>query len=431
MARVRLLVVGLFVFALAACGATLPVTAPPGAATVPRSSAFVPLPANATTARATTGSAVTGGMSTAGEPIPIGVSVAQTSTAAAFGQDEANGTRVAERFYNERGGVNGRPIRLVFEDTGGDEMGAINAFQTQATRNRVVGIVGPTLSQQGFAAYPLMVAAKVPVLGPSTTAKGIPQIGEYVSRTSAPVTVVAPNSLRYAVAQNPNLKRVAVLYAQNDAYSVSETAVFQEAVQAQGLELVTVQKFQNTDTDFTSQITATLAAKPDAVIVSAFAADGGNLVRQLRELGYRGLVIGGSGLNTPNILPVCRAQCDGILLAQAYSPALDTETNAAFKRLYVEMYGTDKPPQFAVQAFVAVQIFVEALRAVDAKTPLRTLSLEQTRVALNTQAHAGSYTTPLGDISFDAERDIVQKTFYVAQIKMNPDGITGEFRFLT
>lgn len=430
MARVHLLVVGLFMFALAACGAAPPATAPPGAATVPRGSAFVPLPTNAATAgaAATAGSAVTGAM---GEPIPIGVSVAQTSTAAAFGQDEMNGARVAERFFNERGGVNGRPIRLIFEDTGGDEMGAINAFQTQVTRNRVVGIVGPTLSQQGFAAYPLMVQAKVPVLGPSTTAKGIPQIGEYVSRTSAPVTVVAPHSLRYAVSQNPNLKRVAVLYAQNDAYSASETLVFQEAVKAQGLELVTVQKFQTTDTDFTAQITATLAAKPDAVIISGFAADGGNLVRQLRELGYRGSVIGGSGLNTPNILPVCRAQCDGILLAQAYSPALNTEMNTAFKRLYAEMHGTDKPPQFAVQAFVAVQIFTEALRVVEAKTPLRTLSLEQTRTALNTQAHAGSYVTPLGDIAFDGERDIVQKTFYVAQIKMNPDGMTGEFRFLT
>ena len=54
--------------------------------------------------------------------------------------------------------------------------------------DKVVAIIGPTLSQQVFAAGPIAVRAKIPVIGPSNTAKGIPQIGEYVSRVSAPVT---------------------------------------------------------------------------------------------------------------------------------------------------------------------------------------------------------------------------------------------------
>ncbi len=50
-----------------------------------------------------------------------------------------------------------------------------------------MAIVGPTLSQQAFAADPIANKAGVPVVGPSNTAQGIPQIGEYISRVSAPV----------------------------------------------------------------------------------------------------------------------------------------------------------------------------------------------------------------------------------------------------
>ena len=70
---------------------------------------------------------------------------------------------------------------------------------------------------------------------------------------------------------NPNLKRVAVLFAQNDAFSKSETQVFQATVKDNSkLELVTVQTFQTTDTDFTAQTTNVLAAKPDLVIISGW-----------------------------------------------------------------------------------------------------------------------------------------------------------------
>ncbi|MEG4275850.1 hypothetical protein QUA72_29050, partial [Microcoleus sp. M2_B4] len=55
--------------------------------------------------------------------------------------------------------------------------------------------------------------------------------------------------------------------------------------------------------------------KPDLIIISGLAADGGNLIKQLRELGYTGVIIGGNGLNTSNVFPVCKALCDGVLIA--------------------------------------------------------------------------------------------------------------------
>ena len=346
-----------------------------------------------------------------------------------LGQEQVTGAKIAEAYFNKKGGINGTPIRLVFQDTAGDEQGAINAFNTLISQDKVVGIVGPTLSQQAFSADPIAERAGVPVIAPSNTAKGIPQIGKYIARVSAPVAVVAPNAIDAALKINPQIKKVAVFFAQNDAFSKSETGTFQETVKQKGLELATVQTFQTTDTDFQSQVTNAINIKPDLIIISGLSADGGNLVKQLRELGYKGLIIGGNGLNTSNLLPVCKALCDGIIIAQAYSPEMKNEINTSFRQLYIEQ-NKKEPPQFTAQAFTGVQVFVEALSTLDKTAKLATLALPQLRTQLNDTLLTGKYITPLGEISFTPEGEIVQKQFFVAQIKMEPDGNGGKFTFI-
>ncbi|HEY0735207.1 MAG TPA: ABC transporter substrate-binding protein [Herpetosiphonaceae bacterium] len=430
----RLLLMVVAVALLASCGGTPPqsstdttsATQPAGSAPAASASSAASAAPEASGSPAASSS----GAAASGEPIEIGIAVAQSSNVALLGQEQVIGAQLAEEFFNQRGGVNGRPIKLIFQDTGGDEAGTINAFQTLINSNQIVGIVGPTLSQQAFAADPIAEQAKVPVIAPSNTAKGIPEIGEYIARVSAPVAVVAPNAVKAALDVNPNIKKVAVFFAQNDAFSKSETVTFQQAVtDTYKLELVTVQQFQTTDTDFTSQVTNALTAQPDLAIISGLAADGGNLVKQLRDLGFQGQIIGGNGLNTTNIFPVCGKQCDGILIAQAYSYETANEINNEFREAY-KAKQSKEPPQFSAQAFAGVQVFVEALTELDKKTPLSSLALPDLRTQLNQQVLAGSYETPLGKISFTPEGEINQEQFYVAQIKMDESGANGQFIFV-
>ncbi|OKH39346.1 branched-chain amino acid ABC transporter substrate-binding protein [[Phormidium ambiguum] IAM M-71] len=358
--------------------------------------------------------------------IPIGVALAQTSNVALLGQEGIQGAKIAEKYFNDKGGVDGTPIKLIVQDTGGDETGAINAFQILINQNKVVGIVGPTLSQQAFSADPVAERAKVPVLAASNTAKGIPEIGDYVARVSAPVSIVAPNSINAALKLNPNIKKVAVFYAQNDAFNKSETEIFQKTVKEKGLDIVTVQKFLTTDTDFQAQATNAINLKPDLIIISGLAADGGNLVRQLRELGYKGIIIGGNGFNTSNIFAVCKASCNGVLVAQAYSPQHSNAVNQAFRAAYLQQYKKE-PPQFSAQAFAAVQVFVEALNAVDKRSDIAKMPLNQLRSELNKELLTRKYDTPLGEIAFTPVGDVIQKEFYVAQLQVDANGNNGKF----
>lgn len=68
---------------------------------------------------------------------------AQTSNLALLGQESVNGAKIAEDYFNQNGGVNSIPVKLIFQDAGGDEASAINAFQTLITQAKALGIVGP------------------------------------------------------------------------------------------------------------------------------------------------------------------------------------------------------------------------------------------------------------------------------------------------
>ena len=319
-----------------------------------------------------------------------------------------------------------RPVQLQIEDGASEEASAIAAFNL-LIRQGVIALIGPTLSQQAFAADPIAQRQAVPVIAPSNTAKGIPQIGSFISRVSAQSSVIAPLSIEEALRRDPNIRRVAVFYAQDDAYSTAEVAIFEKALAARGLTPVTVQRTQLADNDFQTPITAALQLQPELVVLSVQAVAGGNLIRQLRELGYRGQIVVGNGLNTPNIYPICQRWCDGILIAQAYSPELATPINNRFKALYRQTNGDHPPPQIAAQAFAAYQVLFEAIQRLQAKGRLSGVTLGQARASLMQELLGGTYATPLGPIGFTPEGEVVQDRFYVAEVRMQPNGRDGRF----
>ena len=375
-----------------------------------------------------------------GSPITIGVATAKTSALAAYGIDQTDGANIAATYFNARGGINGHPIVLKIEDSAGNEQGAINAFNTLIGDPSIVAILGPTISQQAFAADPLADRAGVPVVAPLNIAAGVPQIGHFVTRVSAPASSYAPSAVDAALKLKPQAKNVVLFYAQDDAFSKSEADTFAGEVQKLKLNLVLKEPFQTTDRDFTTPISNAMSNAPDLVIVSGLAVDSATLIKQLREVGYTGPIVGGDGLNTPNIFPICQAACDGLLIAQAYSYLRDSPINGDFRRAYILLKSGKEPGQVVAQAFTGIQVIVEALRRLDTTTPIDSLKIADLRNQLNDAIQSGRYAdTPIGAITFSrvnkangdpAGVDVNQQIFAVAQVKMSANGANGQFTLL-
>ena len=366
-------------------------------------------------------------------PLPIGAVIALTGNASVIGQDQRIGLEIARDYFQGNSQAKGPALELKIQDGGSDEATATNAFRSLIGAN-VVALIGPSLSQQAFAVDPIADRAGIPVVGPSNTATGIPQIGPFVSRVSAPVAQVAPLSIAAALKLNPKIRSAAVFYAQDDAYSTSESKIFQQALIDRNLKPVAVIRTSVSDTDFQSQITETLRRNPDLIVISGLPSDGGNLVRQLRELGFKGSLVAGNGMNSPNIYTICQRFCDGLLIAQAYSPEAPTPINRAFVAAYTKSRGGAVPPQFSAQAFTAYQVIAETLSTLQGSLPpgatLAALPRPELRRRLNTALLKGRFQTPLGEIRFTPEGEVIQNQFYVAQVRMNADGRSGRFQLL-
>ena len=360
------------------------------------------------------------------QPLVLGVAVAQSGVAAPYGQEQLAGAQLAERLLNDGGGIAGRPIQLVVSDTGDEAGGAVSAFQELINTHPVVGIIGPTRAEQAAAAHPVAEQSQVPTLGLSATPEDGSAGGEYVTGVSAPITATAPRAIDGALAQGP-VERAAVAFAEDDPFSTAEAVAFQRLLRDRGVPLAAVETFQAGDADLGGEAVVILGADPQLVVISGLGASGVSLARALRERGYQGRIVGGVGFDTAEVFSACGPACQGVLTAQAYSPATVGEIAEAFRTAFEQEQGRP-PQQLSAQAFTAVQVFVEALQAVEAAVGLDGLDLVSLRTELNDAVLAGEYETPLGRIRLSPD-GIDQESFHLAQIEMDADGRTGRFSF--
>ena len=135
------------------------------------------------------------------DTVTIGSFVSTSGTGAPFGLDQLQGMELAIRHINATGGIAGRKIVLKQLDTAYDKTQAQSVVNTFVADKSVIGLIGPTSSAEAFAADPIAVAAKLPVLAPANGAAGIPQIGPYVHRIGVPEELLLPSAAKAALKQ--------------------------------------------------------------------------------------------------------------------------------------------------------------------------------------------------------------------------------------
>ena len=242
---------------------------------------------------------------------------------------------------NEKGVLGGRKINLTIEDSGGQKEGAINAARTLIGRTKAVAIIGPTLSNEMFAVGPVANERKIPIMGTSTTASGITAIGPYVFRTSLPESDVIPVTLKKAQARG--VKTIALMYANDDAFSKSGFDVMKAAAEAAGLKILDIESFGSKDTDFSAQLTKIKDLKPDAIGISALVEPVAGVLLAARQLGIGSgtMFIGGNGSNSPKLGDIAGKAADGLLVGSPWFVGKDTAVNDKFVAAFNKANGHD------------------------------------------------------------------------------------------
>ena len=334
--------------------ATAAPTTPPE--TVEATAAVTAAPA--TTEAATEGPAAAGGALT-GE-IPIGFVFSQTGAGAPYGPSQKNAAELAIEEINASGMLGEATIRGIFEDDASKPEQAIQVFTRLITQDQVVAIIGPTLSNSAKSSDPVAQENQTVVLGVSNTAAGIVEIGDYVFRNSLPESAVIPNTVA-VVKQKLGLTKVALMYGNDDAFTKAGYDVFQQALTAEGIELLTTETFAKGDTDFNPQLTKIQGYAPDALVVSALAEEAAGIISQARQLGLTVPIIGGNGFNSPKLAELSGEAAEGVISGAAWFVGAENERNQAFVQAYNARYGAN-PDQFAAQAYDGVYLIATAIK---------------------------------------------------------------------
>lgn len=301
-----------------------------------------------------------GGQNDAGE-IKIGVVAMLSGDGADYGASIKQGLETARDRINGAGGINGRKISLIIEDSRGDKDQAVKAVQKLINEDRVLAIIGPTNSGEMLAAGPVADKAGVVIMGTSNTVRGIGEIGPYVFRNSLPEENVIPATVRKAK-EKFGFTRAALLYSSNNDWAVSSAKTFEKALQEQGVAIVETQTFADGDTDFRAQLTRVAAAKPEALAVSALYRESALLLIQAGQQGLNLPVMGGNGFNDPELMKIAGEAAEGALVGSPWFAGRDDPAAQAFVAEYQKRYNA-VPNQFAAQAYDALGIMAEALKA--------------------------------------------------------------------
>jgi branched-chain amino acid transport system substrate-binding protein len=303
-----------------------------------------------------TDTAAVDGDCTLDEPVTVGAVFSQTGGATVYGATQRNGVQLAADELNAEGGVT---YEIIFEDDASDPAQGIPAFEKLINQDDVAVIVGPTLSNTAFSTDPVAQDAGVPVLGVSNTAEGITDIGDYIFRDSLTEGQVIPQTIE-AAAGSFELEQVAVLYGDDDSFTVSGHDVFVEALEAQGIEIVTEQTFAKGDTDFAPQLTAARNSEPDALVVSALAEEAALIIGQARDLGIEVPIIGGNGFNSPAIIEQTGEDAEGVIVGAAWNSGASDQATQDFLAAYEEAFSS-APDQFAAQAYAGMKLVATAV----------------------------------------------------------------------
>ena len=183
-----------------------------------------------------------------GQAIVIGEYGSLTGGTATFGISTDEGLQLALDQINAKGGVLGRPIKVVVEDDESRPEEAVTVVQKLINQNEVVAVIGEVASTRSLAAAPVCQKAHIPMLSPSSTNPKVTQVGSYIFRAcfidpfqGAAMANFATNKL--------GMKKLALLYDVKNDYSVGLRQFFIDTITKNGGQIVADESYGEGDFD--------------------------------------------------------------------------------------------------------------------------------------------------------------------------------------
>jgi branched-chain amino acid transport system substrate-binding protein len=284
--------------------------------------------------------------------------------------------------------------KIIYEDNQGDPKIAVTAFQKLANVDHVSTII-TAHTPISKAQRPLAGQSKIPLLGTVVSAVDFGLENEWCFLDWPSQAVLTPPLARHSY-QVLRARKAATLVV-NDAYGTDGAKIFAEAFTKEGGKVVATETMGPNDTDFRGQLTKIITSRPDVLYMVARDAALANAVRQARQAGYNGKIVGPNAFDAPIVWNTLGDLANGIIFAN-----IQIDTNSEGVKLFDSDYRkkySEPPDWVSLYGYSIGQYLIKAVQDGGTDT-------EKIRVALSTL----NTDTLRGHLEMNASREVNQRS---------------------
>lgn len=343
------------------------------------------------------------------ETVKIGLITPLTGDVKTFGESAKNAFTIALEDYAKTGKYQIVPV--IADDKNDPTEGANGALKL-TTQDKVAAIVGPLTSKVAIPVSEIADKNKIPmVTGTATNPKVTIYDGK---RKSYVFRACFIDPFQGSVAANFALgtlkgKTAAVLYDLSNDYSKGLAEVFKTTFEKGKGTITAYESYQKDDVDFSALITKVGVKKPDLIYIPDYYNKVALIARQVREKGLKGIMIGGDGWDSPELVKIGGNAVIGGYFTNHYSPERKDKVAEAFINKYKQKHG-QVPDALGALSYDATVIVLQALEKTKKPTA------EEILKSLTTLKNFIGVT---GKINFDKNGDAVKSAVV---LKVEKDG---------
>jgi branched-chain amino acid transport system substrate-binding protein len=326
--------------------------------------------------------------------VVVGAVTPLTGKLAVYGQGFQQAMLLALDEINASGGINGKPLKILFEDNTSTSKGSVSAIQKLITIHKFPVIFGPAASSNFLAVCPIAQQNKTILIGAESAAAAISKCGSYVFR-------VFPSDLLQGkgvaeLANFLNYRELVLTYINND-WGVGLADVFKKQFLKDGGRLLDEFSHDEGKTDYRSEILRIKKNSPKAVVNLTYYKEAATMLKQAYETKVDIQWLMGSASKTPKLVELAGQAAEGIIGTYP-TFSQDTPQYKAYKEGWEKKYPGKKMPIFGEYNYDMVKLTAKAL------SETTSMSVDDIQSALIKVSKG--YVGATGDKTFDANGDV-------------------------
>ncbi|MGO8787131.1 MAG: ABC transporter substrate-binding protein [Terriglobia bacterium] len=276
-----------------------------------------------------------------------------------FGIPALHGAQLAIEEANARGGYHGKPYALKIHS----ESALWGASSTELVKmlfdENCWGMAGCIDGQNCHILLRTSLKLEMPMVDIGTTDPTVTETRIPWLIHNFPDDRQQGYTLADYVFKNLKLKRIGVLRTQT-RYARIGVEKFNDEARRMGRQPILEVKFERGDKDFSHQLSMLRDAKIEGLVIWGEAEEAGLILKQMRDMGMKQPVFGGSRLAYPRLLELAGPAAEGLVVTSALDPTRTDPKWVAFRDAYRKKF-QEEPIDYAASAFDGVNILIAAI----------------------------------------------------------------------